>query len=196
MTENQLTEDQIVRKLDELLPKVKKAEGQLDEWRFQVGDLLLQADAKGFHINTRELAERHGFVYRTLQDWKNVSSKWPSDKRNTQVSWSIHRALRNDPDRFERINDPNGRSVYTAQAIIDENNNTTKNVEQRLRNNMTRASSAVNRALGDISRLDIMQGGLTTGQRRLVLTKLAELDDGLDELRGLLASRKRVTLPT
>ncbi|MEU9886959.1 DUF6192 family protein [Sphaerisporangium sp. NPDC051011] len=51
-------------------------------------------------------AEEVGLELPRLEEYRLVSGSWPKERRNEHASWTVHRILSYQPDRFNMINDP------------------------------------------------------------------------------------------
>lgn len=55
-------------------------------------------------------------VVATVEQWREMASKWPVDRRQPECSWTVHKILKSHPDRFRLIR-PHMRAVEAVIAI-------------------------------------------------------------------------------
>nr|WP_116203031.1 DUF6192 family protein [Amycolatopsis circi] len=93
---------------------------QKSEIQFQLGDAALEiepmpsrggsqaASAQDVHIEEAlsHYADDIGIPFTTLNTYRWVSSRWPKEKRNADVSHHIHKILAGRDDRFRIIGKP------------------------------------------------------------------------------------------
>lgn len=82
--------------------------------QFELGDITLEIipkqrhdfDDHGVQAVLRAYAEAIGLSFNTLARYRHVAIAWPEDKRNPDVSFTIHDILSAHPSRFHKINKP------------------------------------------------------------------------------------------
>jgi hypothetical protein len=93
--------------------------------RWELGDEALalepvgrQGPRGGVVDRLDALAKKRGVAPKTLRTCRGVANAWPKKYRRKSLSWSVHAALRGQPDRFELIKQKDW-TVREAQELVE-----------------------------------------------------------------------------
>ncbi|MEV1069674.1 DUF6192 family protein [Streptomyces sp. NPDC050263] len=94
---------------------------ELEPLRGHGGHLPLDEGDQGVEESMRLFADEIGLSFYTVRTHRWVAAQWPSERRQTGVSWEAHRILASVPDRFELIGNPplserTGRRRWSAEV--------------------------------------------------------------------------------
>lgn len=115
---------------EQIVAELRKVVEAQSRGQFTIGDGALEIEPmRDQHAQERgealftvkdsvfRLAEDIGLSYKTVSNLRWVASKWPKDRRQDKVSWSIHRILAGIEDEQERfaaiLTPPEGKARWT-----------------------------------------------------------------------------------
>lgn len=104
----------------------------LSRSQWAIGDLALEAEpigsqggrATGTLEHLDRFAEEIGMEHKTLQEWRHVAAKWPTDTRRLEMPWSLHQTLAGLEDRAEVIGSRDDWTIAAARDFVAERRRT------------------------------------------------------------------------
>jgi hypothetical protein len=115
---------------DDLVAEGREASKLQDQANWTRGDLALKVESlskseagamsksDGAPAPLQQYAKDIDVEYGSLKTWRSTSEAWPLTRRRARRSWSTHRVLNAQPDRFDLIDQVKTRA--DAQKIVRE----------------------------------------------------------------------------